>query len=131
MANESRNNFSTSSQTQPDALAEFVRRLRDHARAIKNPAATRTMGRDMFAAALVIEQQLIFRVLNADMLVGELLPNEAMALAAFLKRLRYEDCAKLASPFATYDGVSEADTIWTSVLILQRGLADAGFPPPR
>jgi hypothetical protein len=29
----------------------------------------------------------------------------------------------------TYSGVSEADTIWSSILTLQRGLADAGYAP--
>jgi hypothetical protein len=54
---------------------------------------------------------------------------EATALAEFLKRLDYEDCARFAAPFVSYDGLSEADTIWAAVLTLQRGLGEAGYIP--
>jgi hypothetical protein len=128
MATESRNNFSTLSQTQPDTLRKLVRRLRDHAMKINNRACAQ-MGQDMLAAALVIEQRLIYRDIHADMLVGDLPADEARALAEFLKRIGFEDCARFASHSVTYDGVSEADTISSGVLTLQRGLADAGFAP--
>jgi hypothetical protein len=129
MATESGNKFSTLSQTSSDTLPRLVRRLRDHARGIKNAAAVRGMGQDLLAAALVIEQQLIYRDIPADMLVGDLSPDAARALAEFLSRIGFEDCARLASTTVTYDGVSEADAIWSGVMTLQRGLADAGFAP--
>jgi hypothetical protein len=128
MATESRNKFSTLSQTPSDTLPRLVRRLRDHAKKINNRAC-QGMGQDMLAAALVIEQRLIYRDTPADMLVGDLSPDKARALAEFLSRIGFEDCARLASPTVTCDGISEADAIWSGVMTLQRGLADAGFAP--
>jgi type IV secretion system protein VirB11 len=55
--------------------------------------------------------------------------NEAMALAELVKRLNREDCARFAAPNVTYNGVPEADTIWSSVRALQYALAEAGFAP--
>jgi len=49
---------STTTPTQtmsPDGLTELARRLRDHADAIRNPAAAKAMGDDMRAAADVID----------------------------------------------------------------------------
>jgi hypothetical protein len=128
MATESRNNLNTLSQTPSDALPELVRRLRDHAKKINNRACE-DMGQDMLAAALTIEQQLILRDIPTDMLVRSLSADKARALAEFLGRIGLEDCARFASPTVTYDGVSEADTIWSGLLTLQRGLAEAGFAP--
>jgi hypothetical protein len=128
MATETRNNFSTLSQIQPDSLPKLVRRLRDHAKKINNRACAQ-MGQDMLAAALVIERQLIYRDIPADMPVGDMPADEAMALAEFLTRIGFEDCVRFASQTVTYDGASEAHTIWSGVRTLQRGLADAGFAP--
>ena len=128
MATESRNKVSTLSQIASDTLPKLVRRLRDHAKKINNRAC-QDMGQDVLAGALVIEQQLILHDIPADMLVGDMPAGQAMALAEFFNRIRFEDCARFASPTVTYDGVSEADAIWSGVTTLQRGLADAGFAP--
>jgi hypothetical protein len=127
MATETRNNFKRLSQTRPDTPEGLVRRLRDHAKAIKNAAAARTMGQDMLAAALVIEQQVLLR--DGGDVVAALPANEATALTELLGRIGYEDCARLAASTVTYGGRSEADTIWSGVLTLQRKLAAAGFAP--
>lgn len=85
---------------------------------------------DLRAPAAPVERALPPRNnIHGDRLTADLPPNEAMALAEFLKRIGYEDCAKFASPFTTYDGVSEADTIWSAVLICQRALARLGYAP--
>jgi hypothetical protein len=128
MATESRNNFSTLSQTQPDTLPQLVRRLREHAKKTNNRAC-QGMGQDMLAAGLVIEQRLIRRPTPTDMLVGDLPADQAMALAGFFTRIGFEDCARFASQSVTYDGISEAETIWSGITALQRGLVDAGFAP--
>jgi hypothetical protein len=128
MATESRNNVSTLSQTPADTLPKLVRRLREHAKKINNRAC-QAMGQDMLGAALAIEQHLIYHDIPTDRLVGDLSPDKARALAEFLSRIGLEDCTRLASPTVTYDGVSEADTIWSGVRTLQRGLAEAGFAP--
>jgi hypothetical protein len=128
MVTESRNKFSTLSQTASDTLPKLVRRLRDHVRKINNRAC-QDMGQDVLAGALVIEQQLILHDIPADMLVGDMPAGQAMALAEFFNRIRFEDCVRFASPTVTYDGVSEADAIWSGVTTLQRGLAEAGFAP--
>jgi hypothetical protein len=128
MATESRNKFSTLSQTQSDTLPKLVRRLRDHAKKINNHAC-QAMGQDMLAGALVIEQQLILHDIPTAMLVGDLPADNAIALAEFFSRIGFEDCARFASRTVTYDGVSEADAIWSGIMTLQRGLADAGFAP--
>jgi hypothetical protein len=127
MATESRNNFSTLSQTQPDTVSDLVRRLRDHARAIKNAAAIRTMGQDMLTAALLIERQVLIR--DVGDVVAALPTSEGTALAALLSRIGYEDCTRFAATGVTYGGKSEADTIWSGVRTLQRKLAAAGFAP--
>jgi hypothetical protein len=55
--------------------------------------------------------------------------DEAEALAQFMKRLGFEDCARFAAITTTYGGRCEADVIWSGILTLQRGLAEAGFAP--
>jgi len=59
----------------------------------------------------------------------ELLPDEAAALAQLVKRIGYNDCAKLADRHVTYNGRCEGDVMWSAVCMLQRELAEAGFAP--
>jgi hypothetical protein len=125
MATESRNKVSTLSQIQPDTLPKLVRRLRDHARKIKNSACAQ-MGQDMLAAALAIEQQLIFHDMPADMLVGDLPANEAMALAHMAHLFVYEDAVRFSN---RSDDGAEADAMLGGIGKLQSALADAGFAP--
>ena len=56
-------------------------------------------------------------------------PDEAAALAQFVKRLGYDDCVRKASLFVFYSGRTEADVMWAALCILQRELAAAGFSP--
>jgi hypothetical protein len=56
----------------------------------------------------------------------ELPADEAMALAQLVKRLGYDDCERLSSP---YDGGHERDLMLAGVNKLQRALAAAGFAP--
>ena len=42
-----------------EVLSSLARRLREHAKAINNPAARRTMGKDMVAAADAIDHMLL------------------------------------------------------------------------
>jgi hypothetical protein len=56
----------------------------------------------------------------------DLPPNEALALAQFVKRLGYDDCQRLGS---RYDGGIESEAMWSAVQKLQRALAAAGFAP--
>jgi hypothetical protein len=55
--------------------------------------------------------------------------NEATALAEFMTRLGYEDCTRFAASNVTYNGIPEADAIWSGLQTLQRALAEAGFAP--
>jgi hypothetical protein len=57
--------------------------------------------------------------------------DEAAALAQLVKRIGYNDCAKLASKTVTYGphNRTEADVMWSAVCMLQRELAEAGFAP--
>jgi len=59
----------------------------------------------------------------------ELPRDEAEALAEFVKRIHWGTCSRFASRTTTYDGRSEADTIWAAILKLQKQLAEAGFAP--
>jgi len=130
-------------------LTELAERLRAHAEAIKNLAAKATMGADMTSAAVVIDQLLgLYADIHAaneseivkrigDLVAGPgkarivlVMPHaEMMALAQFLKRLGFEDCTRYAAPSMTYGDRPEADIIWSGVLTLQRGLAEAGHAP--
>lgn len=56
----------------------------------------------------------------------DLPPDEARALAQFVKRTGRDDCKRLGS---RYDGGEEADAMWAAILKLQRALAEAGFAP--
>jgi hypothetical protein len=58
--------------------------------------------------------------------VLELPPDEARALAQFVKRLGFDDCQRLGS---RYDGGVEAEAMWEGILSLQRALAEAGARP--
>jgi hypothetical protein len=118
---EKPNSISALTQTPDGAvLTALVRRLRDRARAIKNPACTQ-MGQDMLAAALAIEQQL---ALPAGDLVGTLPTAEAMALAQMAKRFLYEDAERFSN---RQDGGAERNAMLGGATKLQSALADAGF----
>ena len=123
MATESRNKFSTLSQTSSDTLPKLVRRLRDHAKKINNRACE-AMGQDLLAAALVIEQQLILHDVPADMLVGDLPANEAMALAHMAHCFVYEDAVRFSN---RSESGAEPDAMLGGIGKLQSALADAGF----
>jgi hypothetical protein len=125
MATESRNNFSTLSQTELDSLPKLVQRLRGHAKKINNRACAQ-MGQDMLTAALVIERQLIYRDFPTDVLVGDLPADEAMALAKMTKRFLYEDAERFSS---RQDGGAERDAMLGGITKLQSALADAGYAP--
>jgi hypothetical protein len=56
-------------------------------------------------------------------------PDEAAALAQFVKRLGYDDCVRKASLFVFYSGRTEGDVMWSAICLLQRQLAEAGFAP--
>jgi hypothetical protein len=56
----------------------------------------------------------------------DLPPDEARALAQFVKRLGYDDCQRLGN---RYDGGEERDAMWQAVCKLQRALAESGFAP--
>jgi hypothetical protein len=78
MAISSHNTTPLTPQTPPgEVLTSLVQRLRSHAKAINNAAARQTMGKDMKAAADVIEQLL------ADMPVDV---AAAVAMVALLGR---------------------------------------------
>ena len=59
----------------------------------------------------------------------ELPPDEAAALAQFVKRVDYDTCVRFASKFVFYSGRSEGDTMWSAIRIVQGQLAEAGFAP--
>jgi hypothetical protein len=56
----------------------------------------------------------------------ELPPDEARALAQFVKRTGFDDCKRLAD---RHDGGVELDDMRTGLDKLQRALAEAGFAP--
>jgi len=56
----------------------------------------------------------------------ELPPDEARALAQFVKRLGHDDAERLSS---RYDGGEERDAMLASIDKLQRALREAGFAP--
>jgi hypothetical protein len=57
--------------------------------------------------------------------------DEAAALAQLVKRIGYDDCARLASKTVTYGPGRrfEAHVMWSAICMLQRELAEAGFAP--
>jgi hypothetical protein len=81
MAISSHNTTPLTPQTPPgEVLTSLIRRLRAHAKAIHNAEARRTAGKDMIAAADVIEQLL------ADMPVDV---AAAVAMVALIGRRGY------------------------------------------
>ena len=56
----------------------------------------------------------------------ELPPEQAHALAQFVKRLGFDDCKRLGS---RYDGGAEAEEMWQAVQKLQSALKESGFAP--
>jgi hypothetical protein len=56
----------------------------------------------------------------------ELPPDEARALAQFVKRTGFDDCERLGS---RYDGGVEAEAMWEAIRKLQTALAEAGHAP--
>src|SRR5262249_52041889 len=63
------------------------------------------------------------------MLYLELNAAEAMAFAQMLKRLGYEDCARLADRKAVYGKRAEADVMWCAIQSVQYQFAQAGYAP--
>jgi hypothetical protein len=59
-------------------------------------------------------------------IVLHLPPEEAEALAQFVKRLGYDDADRLSS---RYDGGQERDAMLAGIDKLQRALREAGFAP--
>jgi hypothetical protein len=59
-------------------------------------------------------------------IILELPVDEARALAQLVKRLGYDDAARLSS---RYDGGEERDAMLSGINRLQRALAEAGFAP--
>ena len=56
----------------------------------------------------------------------ELPPEQAIALAQFVKRLGFDDCKRLGS---RYDGGEEAEEMWAAIQKLQSALKESGFNP--
>jgi hypothetical protein len=59
-------------------------------------------------------------------IVLDLPPEQGHALAQFVKRTGFDDCARLAS---RYDGGEERDEMWAAINKLRTALAEAGFNP--
>jgi len=59
-------------------------------------------------------------------IVLDLPPDEARALAQFVKRLGYDDAERLSS---RYDGGEERDKMLAGIDKLQAALREAGFNP--
>ena len=59
-------------------------------------------------------------------IVLELPPEQAIALAQFVKRLGFDDCKRLGS---RYDGGEEAEEMWAAIQKLQSALKESGFAP--
>jgi hypothetical protein len=52
------------------------------------------------------------------------------ALAQLLKRLTYDDCAKLSNRTWHYpDGRQKVDVLWAAIRTVERQFAEAGFAP--
>ena len=56
----------------------------------------------------------------------DLPPEQASALAQFVKRTGFADCQRLAS---RYDGGEEAEEMWQAIQKLQQALKESGFAP--
>jgi hypothetical protein len=56
-------------------------------------------------------------------------PDEAAALAQFVKRIDYDSVGHFTSTFVFYSGRTEHDVAWSAICLVQRQLADAGFNP--
>src|SRR4029077_1644001 len=56
----------------------------------------------------------------------ELPPEQAIALAQFVKRTGFDDCERLGN---RYDGGAEAEEMWAAIQKLQQALKEAGFSP--
>jgi len=129
MATKSHNTTLTPTQT-PDGLAALVRRLRDQANGMKNRAALRTLGQDILEAALVIEQRLVLRDIDATKLVAPLPAREARALAKMASRFRREDAEQFSS--RGYGGskassIADRDAMLDGMNRLGSALAHAGY----
>ncbi len=59
-------------------------------------------------------------------IILDLPPDEARALAQFIKRTGFDDCKRLGN---RYDGGAEAEEMWAAIQKLQRALREAGFAP--
>jgi hypothetical protein len=122
MATESRNKLSALSQIRPDKHVALVRRLRDHAKKIKNRACE-PMAQDMLEAALTIEREVLYRDAFANRLAGDLTVGEATAFKQMSERFTFEDAVRLSN------GDAERDALLDGIEKLRSALADAGFAP--
>ena len=59
-------------------------------------------------------------------IVLDLPPEQAIALAQFVKRLGFDDCTRLGN---RYDGGAESEEMWQAIQKLQQALKEAGFSP--
>jgi len=59
-------------------------------------------------------------------IVLDLPRDEAMALAELAKRFTHDDAVRFSN---RHDGGHERDAMLAAVLVLQQGLAEAGFAP--
>jgi hypothetical protein len=59
-------------------------------------------------------------------IVLDLPPEQAIALAQFVKRLDSDDCRRLGN---RYDGGAEAEEMWQAIQKLQQALKESGFAP--
>ncbi len=148
MSKATHESTSTSLPTQtmtPDALSALADRFRRYAGTIRNPGLVT----DLRAGAQVInglvhlyvdvhsgKQHDVVQAVR-DLVGGKAavpinlaLPRaEGTALEQCFKRIGYEDVVKFAATAVTYDGLAESEVTWSSVLMLQRALADTGYVP--
>jgi hypothetical protein len=59
-------------------------------------------------------------------IVLDLPPEQATALAQFVKRTGFDDCQRLGN---RYDGGEEAEEMWQAVQKLQQALKESGYAP--
>jgi hypothetical protein len=56
----------------------------------------------------------------------DLSPEQAEALAQFVKRTGFDDCQRLGN---RYDGGEEAEEMWQAIQKLQQALKESGYAP--
>jgi hypothetical protein len=78
-----------------------------------------------------VRYQLMSQATNKPIAIPLSMPEaEAGAFGQLLKRMTYDDCARLSNRTRKYpDGRTECDTMWSAVCIVQDQFRDAGFAP--